>query len=144
MRIQNHMKNTVDLTKPEGKGNRQSANFSTALKQSTEKMKMDNLNRLLGDIEAQGQRLNKSKTFENLLAYKRMVKQFMEEALHGLELTEKHSFNGRGESRTFKLVEVIEQKLVDLQEEVLGKEQKGLDVLASVGEIKGLLVNLYM
>ena len=43
----------------------------------------------------------------------------------------------------FKIVKVIDEKLLDLTDEIIAKEKKGLDILKCVGEIQGLLVNIY-
>ena len=60
-----------------------------------------------------------------------------------LELTEHRGFNQRGSTKVYKLVKEVDKKLIDLTNEVLDKEKKGLDILGLVGEIKGMLINLY-
>lgn len=42
-----------------------------------------------------------------------------------------------------KTVETIDAKLVELSEEILNKEKSSLEILEMIGEIKGLLINLY-
>ncbi|MDY0394833.1 DUF327 family protein [Virgibacillus halophilus] len=38
----------------------------------------------------------------------------------------------------------MDEKLVKLTEDVLDQEKKTVDLLDTIGEIKGLLVNIYM
>jgi uncharacterized protein YaaR (DUF327 family) len=61
-----------------------------------------------------------------------------------LELKDKQGFNFRGRPKSYKVVEEIDQKLVQLTDEVVHKEKNGIHVLSLVGEIKGLMINLYM
>ncbi|RBW67859.1 DUF327 domain-containing protein [Bacillus taeanensis] len=115
--------------------------FSNVMRKS----QLDSLNQLMNRLEEQGQRLAKHKTIENLRDYKKLVRQFIGEALsYGLQLSEKQSHNYHSGMKTHQLVEIVDEKLIELQEEVLNKEGQGIDALRLVGEIKGLLINLYM
>ena len=42
-----------------------------------------------------------------------------------------------------KTVETIDVRLVELSEVILNKEKSSLEILEMIGEIKGLLINLY-
>lgn len=109
-----------------------------------QKMQIQTLNRLIGDIEGAGQRLVRSRTFRELAKYKALVKRFVKEAVeYGLELKQSTSWNEYGQSRPLKTVETIDAKLVELSEEILNKEKSSLEILEMIGEVKGLLINLY-
>ncbi|MFK3960992.1 YaaR family protein [Pseudalkalibacillus hwajinpoensis] len=130
------------LKKESPKGNKQVA-FQSVIQEASKELKGAELKRLLQQIDRQGELLGKERTFQNLSAYKRMVKQFLEEAVsQGLTLSEKNSMDHYGRNRTYKLVETVENKLVELQEEMREKEKNGMTLLSLVGEIKGLLVDL--
>lgn len=117
--------------------------FQSAMNEASKELKGVALERLLTQIDEQGKVLTKERTLQNVTAYKRLVKQFLEEAVHhGLTLSEKNSTDRYGRHRTFKLVETIENKLVELQEEILDKEKDGVNLLSLIGEIKGMLVDL--
>ena len=104
----------------------------------------DRLTKKVAEIETQGKKLADTHSVENLRKYKKMVKDFMEDAIkNGLELTEHRGFNQRGSTKVYKLVKEVDKKLIDLTNEVLDKEKKGLGILDLVGEIKGMLINLY-
>lgn len=122
-----------------------SDSFANVMKKSQNKMHLDSLNQLMSRVDTQGQKLAKQRTLENLLDYKNLVKEFIGESLSfGMQLSEKQSFNQSGGMKTHQLVEVIDQKLIEVQDEVLNNENEGLNTLRLVGEIKGLLINLYM
>ncbi|MFK9119965.1 YaaR family protein [Peribacillus castrilensis] len=118
--------------------------FQQMVQTQDQKMQIQILNRLIGDIEGAGQRLVRSRTFRELAKYKALVKRFVKEAVeYGLELKQSTSWNEYGQSRPLKTVETIDAKLVELSEEILNKEKSSLEILEMIGEIKGLLINLY-
>ena len=118
--------------------------FQQMVQTQDQKMQIQTLNRLIGDIEGAGQRLVRSRTFRELAKYKALVKRFVKEAVeYGLELKQSTSWNEYGQSRPLKTVETIDVRLVELSEEILNKEKSSLEILEMIGEIKGLLINLY-
>ncbi|WP_342603694.1 YaaR family protein [Peribacillus sp. FSL E2-0159] len=118
--------------------------FQQMVQTQDQKMQVQTLNRLISDIEGAGQRLVRSRTFRELAKYKTLVKRFVKEAVeYGLELKQSTSWNEYGQSRPLKTVETIDARLVELSEEILNKEKSSLEILEMIGEIKGLLINLY-
>nr|WP_207196467.1 MULTISPECIES: YaaR family protein [unclassified Peribacillus] len=118
--------------------------FQQMVQTQDQKMQIQTLNRLIGDIEGAGQRLVRSRTFRELAKYKALVKRFVREAVeYGLELKQSTTWNQYGQSQPLKTVETIDARLVELSEEILNKEKSSLEILEMIGEIKGLLINLY-
>ncbi|MGI2328543.1 YaaR family protein [Planococcus sp. YIM B11945] len=125
--------------------NKTADSFAAVIQKSQAKMQMSALNQLMSRVDFQGQKLAKQRTLENLRDYKKLVKQFIGESLNnGMQLSEKQSFHPGGGMKTHQLIEVIDQKLLELNDEVLLNEKEGLELLDLIGEIKGLLINLYM
>jgi uncharacterized protein len=125
--------------------NKYTESFSAVIKKTQSKLQLESLNQLMTRVDAQGQKLTKQKTIENLVDYKNLVKQFIGESLsYGLQLSDKQSFSPSGGMKHHQLVEVIDQKLIELHDEVLNNEKEGIDILQMVGEIKGMLINIYM
>lgn len=121
-----------------------SIQFQSVMDKKRNETTFDRLTKKVAEIETQGKKLADTHSVENLKKYKKMVKDFMEDAIkNGLELTEHRGFNQRGSTKVYKLVKEVDKKLIDLTNEVLDKEKKGLDILNVVGEIKGLLINMY-
>jgi uncharacterized protein YaaR (DUF327 family) len=120
------------------------ASFKTSMENHSSKMKLDQLTRLLSDIEAFGKRLTKSRNFKDLARFKGLVKRFVKEAVDsGLSHETSKSFDLYGNSRTLGLVKEIDDKLIQLTEEMMDQEKPAIDLLERIGEIKGLLINLY-
>jgi uncharacterized protein YaaR (DUF327 family) len=58
-------------------------------------------------------------------------------------MKQSRSWDYNGNSRSLKIIEQVDQSLVELADEVVNKESSTIDILAKIGEIKGLLINLY-
>ena len=113
------------------------------VKQGT-KMQTEQLTRLLGDISSAGDRVARNRTLRELTRFKMLVKRFLQETVeHGLEMKQSHTWNRFGEGRRLKVVETIDERLVELAQDILNEEKETIDLLDKIGEIKGLLVNLY-
>ncbi|MCY8922887.1 YaaR family protein [Bacillus atrophaeus] len=121
-----------------------SASFKTSMDSQSSKLKFDQLTKLLSDIEAFGKRLTKSRNFKDLARFKGLVKRFVKEAVdNGLSHETARSFDLYGNSRKLGIVKEIDEKLIQLTEEMMNQEQPAIDLLERIGEIKGLLINLY-
>ncbi|MEG0385705.1 YaaR family protein [Solibacillus cecembensis] len=133
--------NRNDL-RPTNQGNNRFGDM--VLKQGS-KMQSEQLTRLLGDISAAGNRVARSRNLRELARFKMLVKRFLQEAVdYGLEMKQSHTWNRFGEGRRLKIVETIDEHLVELAEDILNEEKESIELLAKIGEIKGLLINLYM
>ncbi|EDL63917.1 YaaR family protein [Bacillus sp. SG-1] len=122
----------------------ESVSFTEVMSKKRETALYDKFANMAKEIEAQGKVLSESRTVEDLKKYKKMVKSFLEEAVNNaLQLEDQRGFNRRGRTKVYKIVKEVDRKLVDLTNEVLQKEQKGLNILNMVGEVQGLLINIY-
>ncbi|RKL68804.1 hypothetical protein CR203_01805 [Salipaludibacillus neizhouensis] len=118
--------------------------FQEIMKQGRNNAQYEKLNELLTKIDDQGKTLSESRTIDELRKYKQLVKEFMDDAVKlGLSLEERKGFNRRGRTKVYKIVREVDQKLLNLTDAVLNEQKKGLDILNMVGEIRGLLVNVY-
>lgn len=133
-------------TNPNVRQNNQANNrFGEMVVKQGSKMQTEQLTRLLGDISAAGDRVARSRNLRELARFKMLVKRFLQEAVdYGLEMKQSHTWNRFGEGRRLKIVETIDEHLVELAEDILNEEKESIELLAKIGEIKGLLINLYM
>ncbi|MEW4309594.1 YaaR family protein [Rossellomorea marisflavi] len=145
MKINQDLRIPVDnLPKDQRQAGSAQARFGQMVQQHDQKLHMEQLNQLLSTIGNAGSRLGHSRSFRDLAKYKTLVKKFLKEAVdYGVELQESHTWNQFGEGRKLRLVETIDQHLIDLAEAVMDQERPSIDILDKIGEIKGLLINLY-
>lgn len=124
--------------------NQQNRFGDVLVKQGT-KMQTEQLTRLLGDISSAGDRVARSKNLRELARFKMLVKRFLQETVeYGMELKQSHSWNRFGEGRRLKIINTIDEHLIELAQDILDEEKDTIDLLDKIGEIKGLLINLYM
>ena len=122
----------------------ESISFTEVMGTKRENLVFEKMTKMMHGIEDQGKVLAESRTVEDLKKYKKLVKEFMDAAVrNGLKLEEQRGFNRRGRTKVYKIVKEVDKKLIDLTNAVLEKEKKGINILNLVGEIKGLLINIY-
>jgi uncharacterized protein YaaR (DUF327 family) len=120
-----------------------SKSFSDMLNQQDGKTDAEQLNRMLQQIQLQGERLNKSMTVRELRAYKALVKQFLEKTVRkGIGIKDTTGWDRRGRGKRYKLLDEIDRHLVEMADDMLETEEGKIELLGKVGEIRGLLINL--
>ena len=118
--------------------------FDKLVLSEAERVKTQELEKLVTDITRQGEKLAKFRSFQDLAKFKRMVKQFLREAVtNGLSLDEQRSFNPNSFTHKMTMVKEVDEKLLQLTEDLMDQEKKSVDPLGTIGEIEGLLINLY-
>lgn len=118
--------------------------FDKMVQTQSHKLVREELGQLLDDITKQGEKLAKFRSFRDLVKFKRMIKEFLQETVYkGLKLNHEQSFTANHYSQKLTTVEEIDEKLIELTEDVLDQEKKTVDLLGVIGEIRGLLVNIY-
>ncbi|SIS97217.1 YaaR family protein [Salimicrobium salexigens] len=118
--------------------------FESLIRTETGQLQKEQLNRLLAGISAQGERLARDRSFRELAKYKKMIREFVKESVqYGMNLKHSHSWSRSGQNRKLTIVEEVDEKLAELTEAVMTREDSKMDLLGLIGEIKGLLINLY-
>jgi uncharacterized protein YaaR (DUF327 family) len=121
-----------------------STTFTDVIASKRQNAALEKMNGMMKDIKTQGEKLSEHRSIDDLRKYKKMVKEFMEEAVNsGLQLEEQRGFNRRGRTKVYKIVKEVDSRLTQLANEVINKEKSQLDILGKVGEIQGLLINIY-
>ncbi|SKB07513.1 YaaR family protein [Sporosarcina newyorkensis] len=120
------------------------ARFGQMVEKQEARLQSEQITRLFGDITSAGDRLARSRNLRDMAKYKMLIKRFLKESVEsGIELKQSHTWNQFGEGRRLKIVRTIDEKLIALTEALLDEEESSIDLLAKIGEIKGLLINLY-
>nr|WP_237727537.1 MULTISPECIES: YaaR family protein [Bacillus] len=126
------------------KGSQTSASFKASMETQSGKLRLEQLTVMLSDIEVFGKKLAKSRNLKDLARFKGLVKRFVKETVdNGLNIETSRSFDIYGNTRTLALVKALDEKLIELTEEMMDQEKPSIDLLERIGEIKGLLINLY-
>lgn len=120
----------------------QPKSFSDMMQQQDGKATMEQLQKMLQQIQAQAERLTKAMTVRELRQYKQLVKQFLEEtARRGVHLKETKGWDRRGRTKRYKILDEIDKELLGMADEMLESEQGRIEILQKIGEIRGMLIN---
>ena len=105
----------------------------------------EEMEKMLKKIDEQAGRLSKSPTYEELKAYRTMIKNFVGAAVSNMyELNTSAGWDRMGRQRVFTTVRKIDNKLEEMAEKIRLGQSEQLDVIASHDAIRGMLVDLYM
>lgn len=115
--------------------------FSQSFGREKERKSQEQLKKMCDDIKKRGNRLVLTKTYADVRMYKKMIKEYLESVLQYMYDTKKDiSF---WQTQYFVTVDIIDEKLDELTNALLGEEKENLDVAATIDEIQGLIVDIY-
>ena len=121
------------------------SSFGDTLKKTEEQDLASRLNRLMSDIEKQGEHLAKSMDIKELKGYKKLISEFMSEVVNNsLKFSKQSHFDRRGRHKVYALVKKVNAKIEELSREFLKEEKDNIKILESIGSIKGMLFDMYM
>lgn len=102
------------------------------------------LNTLMEEITMQGERLYKRRDVKDMKHYRGLVKEFLNEVI-----TRSHSFSRenfldrRGRHRVYGIIRLVDENLNQLAQELMKDEKDNLAILNKIGEIRGLLLDIF-
>lgn len=118
--------------------------FQDILALSKNRLQKGELDKLLRSIDQLGNQLVKQCTWRTLMNYKERIRKFLEEIVKGgYSLKERQGYDRRGRMKLYKIISEVDELMAELAEEVLKEEKNELEILRKIGDIRGLLVNLY-
>ena len=102
------------------------------------------LTALMEEITMQGKRLGKRRDVKDMKRYRGLIKDFLNEVV-----TRSHSFSRenfldrKGRHRVYGIIRLIDQNLDELAQELMKDEKDNLLILSKIGEIEGLLLDIF-
>ena len=95
-------------------------------------------------IDEQASRFLEKPVPEELVRYKKLVRDFMKNVLKAAyTVRERLSDNYRVKQKVYVVVEEIDKRLAQLTREILQGQADALDLVARLDEIRGMLLDLY-
>lgn len=102
------------------------------------------LNALMEDITMQGDKLAKKRDIRDMKKYRGLIKEFMNEIVNRSHQFSRENFlDRRGRHRVYGIIRRIDQTLDELAQELVKDEKDNLAILAKIGEIRGLLLDIF-
>lgn len=115
--------------------------FSQNFNFERERKSEEQLKNMLEDIKKKGARLNITKCYADVKAYKNLVKEYLTSVLNYMYGIKKDiSF---WQTQYFITVDTIDKKLEELTQMLLSGEQANLNIAGTIDDITGLVVDLY-
>lgn len=102
------------------------------------------LSTLMEEITMQGDRLAKKRDIRDMKKYRGLIKDFMNEVINRSHQFSRENFlDRRGRHRVYGIIRLVDQTLDDLAQELVKDEKDNLAILAKIGEIRGLLLDIF-
>jgi uncharacterized protein YaaR (DUF327 family) len=129
-------------SQPDGKPQ---ASFFSVAKSVEDKNVVERLRSMAADISAQGEKLADKVDIRELRAYKKMIADFMDEAVGNSRKFSKQSFlDRRGRHKVYAVIKKVNGELDELTKEVLAGEKDRIKILKKLDEIRGLILDILM
>ena len=99
---------------------------------------------LLNDITAQGNRIAQHMDIRDMKKYRGLVKDFLNEVVTRSHKFSRENFLDRkGRHRVYGIVKLVDKNLDELAEELVKDESDHITILDKIGEIAGLLLDIF-
>nr|MCR5118188.1 YaaR family protein [Lachnospiraceae bacterium] len=90
------------------------------------------------------ERLSKRKDIRDMKRYRGLIKEFLNEVVNrSHEFSRENFLDKRGRHRVYGIVRLVDENLDALAQELVKDESDNMEVLAKIGEIRGLLLDLF-
>lgn len=99
---------------------------------------------LMTDITFQGERIARHMDIRDLKRYRGLIKDFLNEVVYRSHKFSRENFlDRRGRHRVYGIIRKIDENLDSLAEALMADEQDHLAILSRIGEIEGLLLDIF-
>lgn len=102
------------------------------------------LNALMEEISTEGKKLAKKRDVKDMKHYRGLVKEFLNEIVtRSHEFTRENFLDKRGRHRVYGIIRLVDDNLDALAQELMKDEKDNLEILRRIGEIEGLLLDIF-
>lgn len=102
------------------------------------------LSTLMEEITMQGDKLAKKRDIRDMKKYRGLIKDFMNEIVNRSHQFSRENFlDRRGRHRVYGIIRLVDQTLDELAQELVKDEKDNLAILSKIGEIRGLLLDIF-
>ena len=99
---------------------------------------------MMQDIIQQGERISKKNDIKDMQRYRILIKDFMNEVVTRSHVFSRENFLDRkGRHRVYGIIRQVDKELDELAQELVKDECNNIDILAKIGQIQGLLLDIF-
>ena len=104
----------------------------------------ERLNLMMQDIIQQGEKISKRNDIKDMQRYRILIKDFMNEVVTRSHVFSRENFLDRkGRHRVYGIIRLVDDNLDQLAQELMRDEKDNLEILNKIGEIRGLLLDIF-
>lgn len=104
----------------------------------------ERLTAMMEQITMQGEKLAKHRDVRDMKRYRGLIKEFLNEVVgRSHEFSRENFLDRKGRHRVYGIIRLVDQNLDDLAQELVKDEKDNLNILAKIGEIRGLLLDIF-
>ena len=116
----------------------------TLVSRIEEKDLQNALTQMMEEITRQGDKLSKHRDIKDMKRYRTLIKGFLNEIVNrSHSFTRENFLDRKGRHRVYGIIRLIDQNLDELAQELVKDEQDHLAILSKIGEIQGLLLDIF-
>ena len=121
-------------------------NFKFTLISNIEEQELQSrLSLLMEEITQQGNKITKRMDIRDMKKYRGLVKEFMNEIIsRSHEFSRENFLDRKGRHRVYGIIKLVDQNLDELAAELMKEEKDHIAILNKIGEIRGLLLDIFM
>ncbi len=102
------------------------------------------LQSLMEEITMEGEKLAKRRDVKDMRHYRGLVKDFLNEVVSRSHSFSRENFlDRRGRHRVYGIIRLVDENLDQLAQELMKDEKDNLAILNKIGEIRGLLLDIF-
>lgn len=102
------------------------------------------LNGLMEEITMQGNKISKRMDVKDMRKYRGLIKDFMNEIINRSHSFSRENFlDRRGRHRVYGIIKLVDENLDALAQELVKDEKDHISILSKIGEIRGLLLDIF-
>lgn len=104
----------------------------------------EKLSMLMEEITHEGEKLAKRRDVKDMKHYRGLVKSFLNEVVtHSHAFSRENFLDRRGRHRVYGIIRLVDENLDQLAQELMKDEKDNLAILSKIGEIRGLLLDIF-
>ena len=99
---------------------------------------------MMEEITMQGDKLAKHRDIKDMRKYRTLIKDFMNEIItRSHEFSRENFLDKRGRHRVYGIIRLVDETLDELAQELMKDEKDNIAILGKIGEIRGLLLDIF-
>lgn len=99
---------------------------------------------MMEEISKQGAAIAKKKDIREMKRYRMLIKEFMNEiTVRSHSFSRENFLDRRGRHRVYGILRRVDETLDELAQELMKDEKDHVQILAKIGEIEGLLLDIF-